>query len=740
MGNRQKGLGVGPQSREQNREQSRAEEREGAKGPLAEANPPHLHWSPTSPPQLFPSLPVTPQPFPLAQHKHSSRDKRMTGCTLSPQQFLEVDRLRYELLENINAVDSASKLTKEDSVCSQDVLTRIEGVVLDIVTSLSRKEAPVLVLQNRNSWSNVSFDSAVGLHMSSDVSVSTLRSDCASSVSRFALILKVLSTIYKLVQSNSYATKRDIYYNDTQLFRSQKTVDAIVDDISCMLRVPRRNLHVLATSKGFISGDLCYLEEDGTRIDCSSSSTAVPVSSNVCGIKNILSSAKFVLIIEKDATFQRLLDDDFCTKLSPCIMITGKGIPDVNSRLMVRKLWDTLHVPIFALVDGDPHGIEIMCIYKYGSVSMSFEAHNLTVPSVLWLGLLPSDIERLRVPQEALIPLTPRDERKLQSLKSRPYLAYQPEWKREMEIMERLKHKAEIQSLTSIASDFLTRVYLPNKLRYGGWVVSEEDSAKKSKKRLRKEAKRLKHEIADQEKDFELICEERANGGEKAKGGYDKPNEVPITPKPAIYPSTNWKKYLSQVSAKAKLVLDADKRRQLEPDVRHLLEEERRKLLLDWFRRRQAAAEMAHAEEEMASKLTDDAEDLSAALQLLFQEIERWDYNPTLPAEKAGRGQTQQLHNGDRERPVSHLKPHQNQQQQYQRWDKKAPQQHWRPRELTPAEREQRREERRQKQASLGNSQRDGAALCRTAFRAATQAADSCRGNSSQATRRILRQ
>lgn len=104
---------------------------------------------------------------------------------------------------------------------------------------------------------------------------------------------------------------------------------------------------------------------------------------------DIVSSARFVLIVEKDATFQRLLDDDFCAKLSPCIMITvrfpsvfllfffgggglhphsstqssapacvdqGKGVPDVNSRLMVRKLWDTLHIPVFALVDADPHG------------------------------------------------------------------------------------------------------------------------------------------------------------------------------------------------------------------------------------------------------------------------------------------------------------------------------------------------------------------------------------------------
>ncbi|XP_046897162.1 meiotic recombination protein SPO11 isoform X4 [Hypomesus transpacificus] len=345
------------------------------------------------------------------------------------QKFVAVDKLRVELLEHLNSMETQHE---EEEVSS--------------------------------------FDSAIGLQMSWRRSVTTVRSDCSSSVTKFAHILKVLSTIYKLVQSNSYATKRDIYYNDTQLFGSQRIVDSIVDDLSCLLRIPRRKLHVLATSKGLISGALCYLEEDGTRVDCSSSSTAVPVSSNVGGIRNIVSSAKFVLIVEKDATFQRLLDDDLCSKLFPCIMITGKGVPDVNSRLMVRKIWDSLHIPIFALVDADPHGIEIMCIYKYGSVAMSFEAHSLTVPSVMWLGLLPSDLQRLRVPEDALIPLTQRDENKLSSLLKRPYLTCQPAWQREMELMQQNKVKAEIQSLASIAPGFLPQVYLPNKLRYGGWI------------------------------------------------------------------------------------------------------------------------------------------------------------------------------------------------------------------------------------------------------------------------------
>ncbi|XP_030589981.1 meiotic recombination protein SPO11 isoform X2 [Archocentrus centrarchus] len=335
------------------------------------------------------------------------------------EQFSEIEKLRAELLANVDVM--ADWQRAEEEISHQEILNRIEGIILGVVTSLSKDEAPVLALPNRSSWANVSFDSTIGLQMSSRQSVVTIRSDCPSSAAKFAQILKILSVIYRLVQSNSYATKRDIYYNNTQLFGSQKAVDSIVDDISCMLKVPRRSLHVLATSKGLISGDLCYMEEDGTRIDCHSSSA-------------------------------------------------GKGVPDVNSRLMVKKLWDELHIPIFALVDADPHGIEIMCIYKYGSVAMSFEAHSLTVPSVMWLGLLPSDLQRLRVPEDALIPLTKRDESKLSSLLERPYLTSQPDWQKEMKLMQQSKVKAEIQSLTAIAPDFLTNIYLPNKLRYGGWV------------------------------------------------------------------------------------------------------------------------------------------------------------------------------------------------------------------------------------------------------------------------------
>ncbi|XP_040132478.1 meiotic recombination protein SPO11 isoform X6 [Ictidomys tridecemlineatus] len=309
--------------------------------------------------------------------------------------FFEVlDRHRASLVAALRRGGPEASAQGTRLASSAQVLASIENIMQDIITSLARNEAPAFTIDNRSSWENIKFEDSVGLQMVAHCTTRKIKSNSLKSVKKFALILKILSMIYKLVQSNTYATKRDIYYTDSQLFGTQTVVDDIINDISCMLRVPRRSLHILSTSKGLIAGNLRYIEEDGTKVHCPCGTTAVAVPSNIQGIRNLITDAKFLLIVEKDATFQRLLDDDFCNKMSPCIMVTGKGVPDLNTRLLVKKLWDSFHIPVFTLVDADPHGIEIMCIYKYGSRSMSFEAHNLTVPAMRWLGLLPSDIKR----------------------------------------------------------------------------------------------------------------------------------------------------------------------------------------------------------------------------------------------------------------------------------------------------------------------------------------------------------
>lgn len=46
-----------------------------------------------------------------------------------------------------------------------------------------------------------------------------------------------------------------------------------MDDIACLLDVPRRMLNVVATSKGCLYGDLEFTESDGTFVDCKQAAT-----------------------------------------------------------------------------------------------------------------------------------------------------------------------------------------------------------------------------------------------------------------------------------------------------------------------------------------------------------------------------------------------------------------------------------------------------------------------------------
>ncbi len=47
-------------------------------------------------------------------------------------------------------------------------------------------------------------------------------------------------------------------------------------------------------------------------------------------MSSVRSEARFVLVVEKDATFQKLLDEGALARMQPCVIVTGKGVPDLK--------------------------------------------------------------------------------------------------------------------------------------------------------------------------------------------------------------------------------------------------------------------------------------------------------------------------------------------------------------------------------------------------------------------------
>lgn len=88
---------------------------------------------------------------------------------------------------------------------------------------------------------------------------------------------------------------------------------------------------------------------------------AVPdVVANVTGIRT---TAEYVLVVEKDSVFQKLLHEQ-CPSFNQCILVTGKGYPDISTRMLVHLLSEKADLPVYAIVDANPFGFEIMCVYR----------------------------------------------------------------------------------------------------------------------------------------------------------------------------------------------------------------------------------------------------------------------------------------------------------------------------------------------------------------------------------------
>ena len=133
---------------------------------------------------------------------------------------------------------------------------------------------------------------------------------------------------------------------------------------------PREALGVIAAPRGSMTGTVSLATPDGPR-QLDDAVYAIPGDPEECSRLRFASSrARYVVVVEKDTVFTRLLDDRF-TRLLPCLLITACGYPSLAVRALVQHVVKALALPCVVLTDYNPHGMALMLCYKHGSVSRS---------------------------------------------------------------------------------------------------------------------------------------------------------------------------------------------------------------------------------------------------------------------------------------------------------------------------------------------------------------------------------
>ncbi len=290
----------------------------------------------------------------------------------------------------------------------------------------------------------------------------------SSSVRSVNQLVGLMRYLNDVLRRNIHVTKRDLFYQDVNLFKDQRVSDNLIEDVAAMLRVTRSSLHVIASAKGKVIGRLTF-REGRDRINAMEGLGGRAITAMVDQVDDLESDAEFVLVIEKDAVFQRLAEDRFFNYV-PCILITASGQPDMATRMFVKRLREELELPILGFMDADPYGLDILRVYSIGSKSLSFETAELAVPDIRWLGLLPSDLDDYDIPKETLISMTDRDRKRALDLLEEDFVKARPEWQKQIKIMLDKDKKAEIQALSSKHLQYITNVYLPEKISNGDWI------------------------------------------------------------------------------------------------------------------------------------------------------------------------------------------------------------------------------------------------------------------------------
>lgn len=368
----------------------------------------------------------------------------------------------------------ATQWTQEDEglysysdVPAQEVIRKIEDVLISLLQALAQGESPRLHilhprLNAKSSLQTGTFSLNSQANLQSILSLKSRRSGPT-----LARVVRVLDVVYRLLTTGQKVTKRELFYLHQSVFGTQRCSDSVINLVSALLQVPRTCLNILSNTRGLMAGPIAYTE---AGVDVVVGRRLVRIPEALDHISHFDLLCPSILIVEKEAVAQRLLEEDFCSSHN-FLLVTGAGYPDYPTRCFLKRLTaEYPQVGVWIVTDADPHGIEIMTVYIFGSKSLAGEGGNLALPTALWLGVHPSEIqgrgglninERERAKAGAL--------RELEQLSRAEQGSRFAQWREEVEYLLVSGLKFEIEALYMEEGQNLTQ-YISDKLDQGLWL------------------------------------------------------------------------------------------------------------------------------------------------------------------------------------------------------------------------------------------------------------------------------
>ncbi len=259
---------------------------------------------------------------------------------------------------------------------------------------------------------------------------------------------------------------------DEDLFTEQAESNALIEDLEVALKLKREDLHLTTDRKGFVAGSMKIMDRfggDETTIDLSRqgrSGWSIPSDvDNGMDIKSL--DAEYVLVVEKDALWQRLNEDKFWKKEN-CLLVTPKGQSTRGTRRLLRKLADR-KLPVYCLMDCDAWGWYIYWTIKTGSMNLAYLGRDFAVPEAKFIGVTMSDIKEFPFLDKLTIKAKDVDIKRAEEMLGYPWINRSKDWVRELNLVLKTKKKIEQDALQGQRLTFVGE-YIKQKIENKEWL------------------------------------------------------------------------------------------------------------------------------------------------------------------------------------------------------------------------------------------------------------------------------
>lgn len=348
------------------------------------------------------------------------------------------------------------------------IASKLENLGAKIVDDIEKNKNPNIEIPIR-ALSNIIYDKKTGQLMLGNKTAKRYFFNVAHA-RKFMQTVWVAAFCNDLIKEKIHTSIRDMFYNlkrtipDTNenIFDEQEESNTIIVDLEVTLDLLREQLNLIADRKGIVAGNV-IIKDRGDTIDWSklgSGGWSIPSTVDEIDFKKV--DAEFVLVVEKNAGFERLHEDKFWQK-NKCILIGTGGQPSRGTRLLIQMLNSEFNLPVYVFCDADSFGAYIYSVIKYGSMSLAHISDKIATPDAKYIGLTISDVYEYDL-KKCTIKAKEIDIKRAKELLNYEWFKKNPRWVRELNLMIEKGIKAEIEALSHRGLKFMSETYLPEKL------------------------------------------------------------------------------------------------------------------------------------------------------------------------------------------------------------------------------------------------------------------------------------